>query len=82
MLTTRSVDPPLGLGFPDVSSLDDESLELGVVRNHGEALASERADDEEYLAKRSGGSSRRERERERESPRPRESMRVRVRGEI
>ncbi|KAK9158903.1 hypothetical protein Scep_005477 [Stephania cephalantha] len=34
MLTTRSVDPPLGLGFQDVSGLDDESLELGVVRNH------------------------------------------------
>ncbi|KAK9098386.1 hypothetical protein Syun_025431 [Stephania yunnanensis] len=63
MLTMRSVDPPLGLGFPDVSGLDDESLELGVVRNHGEALASEPTT--KSIAKRSSGSSRHERERER-----------------
>ncbi|KAK9120157.1 hypothetical protein Scep_018250 [Stephania cephalantha] len=55
MLTTRSVDPPLGLGFPDVSGLDDESLELGEVRNHGEALASEPTT--KSTAERSGGSS-------------------------
>ncbi|KAK9117624.1 hypothetical protein Sjap_016571 [Stephania japonica] len=42
ILAMRSIDPPLGLGFPDVSGLDDESFEVGEVRwNHSESLASE-----------------------------------------